>query len=83
MENCPTIFQPVDVTYPSYRNLILNYNGKIYSRFIQNPRLGFHTVAYNDIPFQYANDHKKGGNISIYHECLSSYATYHDARPVA
>lgn len=60
----PDDFQPVDVTYPSYRNLILNYNGKIYSRFIQNPRLGFHTVAYNDIPFQYANDPKKGMEIS-------------------
>lgn len=60
----PKDFEPVDATYPPYRNLILNQDGKLYSRMITNPSLGFHTVAYNDIPFQYAGDSKKGMEIS-------------------
>ncbi len=63
-EKLPDDFMPVDATYPQYRNLILNHDGKLYSRFIQTPNLGFHTAAYNDVPFQYADDSKKGMEIS-------------------
>ncbi|MCG4519905.1 MULTISPECIES: PKD-like family lipoprotein [Butyricimonas] len=75
--NPPENFKLVSAFYPFYMNIVLSEDGKIYTRFFNDPKsMGYHSAAYNNVPVYINKGYKIGQIIETAHQYLKHFLLY-------